>query len=96
MNALRLKFSLKYLLLAAVVLVLVGNSGFRTLVRNYREFSRLNREKARLEEQRRDLQLQLADVREKPAIEQAARRELSMLKPGETEYRFPPPKDSDK
>lgn len=96
MNALRFKFSLKYLLLAAVVLVLVGNSGFRTLVKNYREYGKLSREKARLEAQRRELQRELADVREKPAIEQAARRELSMLRPGETEYRFPPPKDSDK
>ena len=96
MKPLGFRINLKYLLLAAVAVVLVVNSGFRTLVRNYREYHRLNREKARLETQRGDLQRQLAEVREKPAIEQAARRELSMLRPGETEYRFPPPKESDK
>jgi len=96
MKPLRFRFNLKYVLLAAVAAVLLGNSGFRSLVKNYREYRRLSAEKARLEAQHRELRLQRTEVSAKPAIEQAARKELSMLRPGETEYRFPPPKESDK
>lgn len=93
---LKFRFNLKYAAVAAVVVVLLANGGFRKLVRNYREHRRLAGEKARLEAEHRDLQRQLTEVGAKPAIEQAARRELSMLRPGETEYRFEPPKESDK
>ncbi|MHB0995501.1 MAG: FtsB family cell division protein [Elusimicrobiales bacterium] len=96
MKPFRLKFQLKYLVVIALALVLFGNSGFRRLVKNYFEHRRLAGEKARLEVQRKDLEKQLKEVREKPAVEHAARKELSMLKPDETEYRFPRPKDSDK
>ncbi|MGD9643514.1 MAG: septum formation initiator family protein [Elusimicrobiales bacterium] len=96
MKPLRFKFSLKYLLIAALAAVLLGNSGFRKLVKNYREYSRLKSEKARLEAQAGHLRRQLKEIGEKPAIEQAARRELSMIRPDETEYRFTPPKESDK
>lgn len=94
---LKFKIKKKYLLIAAVLAaVLLGNNGFRSLVRNYREYRSLRAEKARLEEQRGDLEKQLCEVKEKPAIEQAARRELSMIRPDETEYRFPPPSESDR
>lgn len=96
MKAFRAKLKLKYLLIAAAAIVLLGNSGFRRLVKNYMEYSRLRAEKTRLEEQHRELEAQRRDISSRPAIEQAARRELSMLRPEETEYRFPPPKDSDK
>lgn len=96
MKPLRFRFNLKYLLIAAVLAVLLGNSGFRSLVKNYREYRRLNAEKTRLEAQRRDLEKQLKELGDKPAKEQAARKELSMLRPGETEYRFPPPAEADK
>jgi cell division protein FtsB len=96
MKALRLKFNLKYLLIAAAAIALLGNGGFRQLVKNYLEYSRLAKEKTRLEAQHRELEEQRKDISSRPAIEQAARRELSMLRPEETEYRFPPPKDSDK
>lgn len=96
MKPIRFKINYKYLLPAVVALVLVGNNGFRMLVKNYREYRRLGAEKARLEAQRVHLQKQLKEVGAAPAVEQAARKELSMLRPGETEYRFPPPKDSDK
>ncbi|MDD2806034.1 MAG: septum formation initiator family protein [Elusimicrobiales bacterium] len=96
MKPLRFRLNLKYLLLAVVAAALLGNSGFRSLVKNYREYRRLGAEKARLEAQHRDLQRQRREVSAKPAIEQAARKELSMLRPGETEYRFPAPKESDK
>ncbi|HCC49122.1 MAG TPA: hypothetical protein DEQ38_13555 [Elusimicrobia bacterium] len=96
MKPLRFRFNLKYLLIAAVLAVLLGNSGFRSMVKNYREYRRLNTEKARLEAQRLDLEKQLKELGDKPAREQAARKELSMLRPGETEYRFPPPAETDK
>jgi len=96
MKPFRLKFQLKYLVILALALVLFGNKGFRKLVKNYREYRTLTYEKAHLGTQRKELEQQLKDVKEKPAVEHAARKELSMLKPEETEYRFPPPKDSDK
>lgn len=96
MKPLRFKVNYKYLLIAAAAALLLGNSGFRKLVRNYLELSRLKTEKTRLEAERRVLENQRGDIAAKPAIEQAARKELSMIKPEETEYRFPPPKDSDK
>ncbi len=96
MKPLRFKFKLRYLLILAVAALLLGNRGFRSLVRNYREYHRLSSEKARLLHERKDLESQLKEIGEKPAIEQAARKELGLIKPEETEYRFPPPKESDK
>jgi cell division protein FtsB len=96
MKAFRAKFNLKYLLIAAVLAALLGNSGFRRLVKNYREFSRLSAEKSRLEAQHKELEIQSREIGAKPALEQAARKELSMIRPEETEYRFPPPEEADK
>lgn len=96
MKPLRVKFNLKYLAILALALVLLGNRGFRSLVKNYREYRKLSSEKAGLELQRADLEKKLREISEKPAIEQAARRELGLIKPEETEYRFPPPKETDK
>ncbi|MBI4350939.1 MAG: septum formation initiator family protein [Elusimicrobia bacterium] len=96
MKPLRFKFKLKYLAILALAVILLGNRGFRSLVRNYREYRRLRSEKTQLELQRVDLEKKLAEISRKPAIEQAARKELGLIKPDETEYRFPPPKESDK
>lgn len=96
MKRFKLKINLKYLLIAAAAALLLGNRGFRSLVRNYREYRSLRIEKTHLESQRMDLEKKLLEIKEKPAIEQAARRELSMIRPEETEYRFPPPQDSDR
>ena len=96
MKPLRFKFKLKYLAILALAALLLGNRGFRSLVRNYREYSRLKTEKAQLELQRGTLETKLQEISKKPAIEQAARAELGLIKPDETEYRFPPPKESDK
>ncbi len=96
MKKLNLKFKLKYLVILLLAAVLLGNRGFRSLVRNYLEYRGLRAEKARLERQRVDLQRQLKEVGEKPAIEQAARTELGLIRPDEIEYRFPPPKEGDK
>ena len=96
MKPLRFKFKLKYLAILALAALLLGNRGFRSLVKNYREYRLLKAEKVQLELQRRDLGTKLEAVSKKPAIEQAARKELGLIKPDETEYRFPPPKESDK
>lgn len=96
MKPFRVKFSLKYLAILALAALLLGNRGFRSLIKNYNEYRRLKSEKARLELQRGDLGKKLEEIHRKPAIEQAARKELGLIKPEETEYRFPPPKDSDK
>ena len=96
MKQLTLRSKLKYVIILLLALVLLGNRGFRTLVKNYMEYRRLSAEKVRLERQRGELEKQLKEVGEKPAIEQAARTGLGLIKPDETEYRFPPPKDPDK
>ena len=96
MKKLKLKFGLKYLVVMLLAAVLLGNRGFRSLVRNYLEYRNLKAEKARLEGQRLDLQKQLREVGEKPAIEQAARTGLGLIRPDEIEYRFPPPKEGDR
>jgi len=96
MKPLRFKFKLKYLAILALAALLLGNRGFRSLIKNYREYRQLRTEKARLEVQRKDLEKKLEEIGKKPAIEQAARKELGLIKPDETEYRFPPPKESDK
>ncbi|MCM2267427.1 MAG: septum formation initiator family protein [Elusimicrobiales bacterium] len=96
MKQFNFRSKLKYIIILLLAAVLLGNRGFRSLVRNYLEYRRLNAEKAMLERQRVDLERQLKEVGEKPAIEQAARTELGLIRPEETEYRFPPPKDSDK
>ncbi len=90
------RFNWKLLLILALAVVLLGNRGFRALVKNYMQYHELKVEKARLETQGEELRKQLKEIGEKPAIEQAARRELSMIHPDETEYRFSPPSESDK
>ncbi len=96
MKPLRFKFKLKYLAILALAALLLGNRGFRSLINNYREYRRLKTEKGQLELQRGDLEKKLEEINKKPAIEQAARTGLGLIKPDETEYRFPPPKESDK
>jgi len=96
MKPLRFKIKLKYLFILALALMLLGNRGLRSLITNYREYRVLTARKLALEAQRSELAKQLKELEKNPAIEQAARRELGFIRPGETEYRFPPPGDSDK
>ena len=96
MKTFRLGTKLKYVIILGLVLILLGNRGFRSLVANYREYRALTARKLVLEAQRADLAKQLKEIGKNPAVEQAARRELGLIKPGETEYRFPPPKDDDR
>ncbi|MBI4345900.1 MAG: septum formation initiator family protein [Elusimicrobia bacterium] len=82
---------------AAIVAVMVGNSGFRRLVSRWRELRRLRAELAELKAQEAKLQVRIqASRRAGPELERAARKELGYLKPGEVEYRFPPPKPKDR
>lgn len=96
MKTLRFGTKLKYVIILGLALILLGNKGFRNLISNYREYRALTARKLTLEAQRSDLANQLKELAKNPAMEQAARRELGVIKPGETEYRFTPPKDSDK
>ena len=96
MKKLRFAIKFKYVFILVLAFILLGNRGFRTLVASYREYRALTARKLALEAQRSELAKQLKEVGENPAVEQAARRELGLIRPGETEYRFPPPKDTDK
>jgi cell division protein FtsB len=96
MKTLRIGIKLRYALILTLALILLGNRGFRSLVASYREYRTLTARKLELEAQRSELAKQLKNIGENPAVEQAARRELGLIRPGETEYRFPPPKKSDK
>lgn len=96
MKPLRFKFKLKYLAILALAAILLGNRGFRSLLRNYTEYRKLRAEKVLLERQHEKLEEQLKATGEKAAVEKAARTGLNLIRPGETEYSFPPPKESDK
>ncbi len=77
---------------AAVLAVLFGNGGFRSLVSNWRELRRLRAQIAQLDRDERALDERLKALRAGDAgVEGAARRDLGYIKKGEIEYRFPPP-----
>ncbi len=87
---------IKYILIAAIVLFLFANRGFRNLVRNYLELSRLRKQRSSLEQEKVSIKKELDLLKnENGYIEKAARKELGLRKPGEIEYRFPPPKAQD-
>lgn len=76
----------------ALLAVFFGNSGFRSLVGNWRELHRLRGEISDLERDERDLDASLKALRAGDSgVERAARRDLGYIKKGEIEYRFPPP-----
>ena len=82
-----------WLLGVAAAAVLFGNSGFRRLTANCLELRRLKREYSALVQEEASLHGQLDRAHSGFAVESAARRELGFVKPGEIEYRFPPPKN---
>jgi len=76
----------------AIAVVFFGNSGFRQLVSRGWELRKLRRELAQLKTEQAGLERRIQTAHSAgPELEQAARRELDYLKPGEIEYRFPPP-----
>lgn len=78
---------------AVVLMVFFGNSGFRSLLGNWRELRRLNGEIVRLESEEKELEGRLKALRAGDGgVERLARRELGYIKRGEIEYRFDPPK----
>jgi cell division protein FtsB len=77
------------LLLAALLL---GNKGFRTLVSSALHLRRLESQVAEAEAEEARLKAAIEAVKNDDlALESAVRRELGYQRPGEVEYRFPPP-----
>ena len=75
-----------------VAAILLGNRGFRRMATNYREVRRLRRELTVLKTEETTLTSQIHEARKNDStLETAARHELGYIKPGEVEYRFPPP-----
>lgn len=77
---------------AALLALVFGNGGFRSLVSNYLELRSLQKEIASLEEEEKRLESRLKAMRGgDAALERLARRELGFVRKGEVEYRFTPP-----
>lgn len=72
--------------------LLLGNQGFRAWVANWTTLRRLEGELAGLKAEEERLQGRIEAVRSDDLVlERTVRKELGYLKPGEIEYRFPPP-----
>jgi cell division protein FtsB len=80
-----------------VAVLLLGNRGFRRLVSNWFLLRRLNAERRALDQEEDRLKKSIAAAQsDDRALEAKARKDLGYLKPGEVEYRFPPPDPSSK
>jgi len=81
---------------AVLVEALVGDKGFLATIRARREYDELARQIARMRTENAQLRETARALREDPAtIEALARRELGLLRPGETLFIIkdvPPPK----
>jgi len=81
---------------AVLVEALVGDKGFLATIRARREYDELARQIARMRTENAQLRETARALREAPAtIEELARRELGLLRPGETLFIIkdvPPPK----
>ncbi|MEK7384487.1 MAG: septum formation initiator family protein, partial [Elusimicrobiota bacterium] len=72
--------------------VFFANAGFRSLIGNWRELRRLRADISRLQVEEKELDGRLRRLRaDDGGVERVARKELSYIKKGEIEYRFPPP-----
>lgn len=81
------------LALAALGALLFGNDGARRVIRNTLELRRADRKLAGLKAEEAALKAEVKALKtDDDHLERAARRELGMVKPGEIEYRFEPPK----
>ncbi len=85
------RFKLLHLLIALGILVLIGNSGFKSLIKNYLEYRRLENRQLELGREQAELKERLQKVTSGEFTERAARNELGLSRAGEYEYRFPPP-----
>jgi len=80
-----------------MAVLLLGNRGFRRLVSNWFLLRRLSAERKALDQEEGLLKKAIVAARsDDRALEAKARKELGYLKPGEVEYRFPPPDPSSK
>jgi cell division protein FtsB len=79
----------------AAAAVLFGNKGFRRLVSSTLLLRRLDAEKSALDlEEKRLKEFVAAAKSDDKALERIIRKELGYHKPGEIEYRFPPPRET--
>jgi len=79
----------RYVALIVLVLILILNSGARTLVRRWFEQRRLNSDIESAQERNVMLKKRLSYLQNEPSyIERAVREELMVVAPGEVEYRF--------
>ena len=83
---------LKYIIIAIIIIFLVGNKGFRSLIGNFNELQNLQKEHLALQEENIKLKSQLKLMKSDDYMESIARKEMGFIKPKELEYRFPPPK----
>ena len=90
------KKKLKYIIIAVIILAVLSSRGLRSLVKNYLEYRRLENRQSELKLERIKLEKNLKNAKDAAYIEQAARKDLGLARVGELEYRFTPPKESDK
>jgi len=83
--------TLRYIVLILLAVFLVANRGLRSLIRNYLEFRRLEKQKIELETEKLGLEKDLRAMKAPGQIEHTARKELGLIRPDEIEYRFRPP-----
>ena len=87
----------KILILIVIIgglIFLFANKNFQTLLNLNKEITRLRQRIAGLEEENRRLKEELEAVKNDPEyIESLARRELGLIKPGETKYKFIEPEE---
>jgi len=82
----------KVLMLIVIIGALVflfANKNFQTLINLRKEIARLKEKSVGLEEENRRLKEELEAVKNDPEyMESLARKELGLIKPGETKYKF--------
>ena len=84
----RKKINLSRMLLACIILILVLVFGIsaKTVVDLHMEKSRLQKENARLLKEKAQMEKELERVNDLTYIEEQARKQLNMVKPGEIVY----------
>ena len=89
MKKARIEKILTIVFVAAVLIFLFGNKGFRNLVGSYRQASKLKKDLSELEKRNIKLKREIYLLEEEGSyIENIARRELGVISKDEVEYRF--------
>ncbi len=77
------------IVIVGVIIFLFANKNFQTLLILNKEIAQLKQRIAGLEGENRELNEELEAMKNDPEyFESMARRELGLIKPGETKYRF--------